>query len=57
MIQTQENGKNSHFRPNLGSLDPNSGCQTQAYGKLRPELDIMVNYHHVQYKKKLMIQS
>ena len=24
---------------------------------LRQSLDVMVSYHHVQYKKKLMIQS
>ena len=27
MMQTQENGKKSHFRPDLGWLGPNSGCQ------------------------------
>ena len=25
--QTQENGKETHFRPDLGTLDPNSGRQ------------------------------
>ena len=27
MIQTQENGKKPHFKPDLGPLVPNSGCQ------------------------------
>ena len=27
MIQTQENGENSYFRPELGLLGPNSGRQ------------------------------
>ena len=27
MIQTKENGKKPHFRPNSGSLGPNSACQ------------------------------
>ena len=27
MIQTHENGEKSHFGPDLGPLDPNSGGQ------------------------------
>ena len=27
MVQIQENGKKPHFRSDLGSLNPNSGCQ------------------------------
>ena len=27
MIQTHENGEKPHFGPDLGHLDPNSGCQ------------------------------
>ena len=58
MIQTQENDKEPHFGPNLGSLDPNSSHQF-FFSKiwLCQSLDIMVSSHHVQYQKKLMIQS
>ena len=34
-----------HFGPDLGMLG------------LRQSLDIMISYYHVQYQKKLMIQS
>ena len=57
MIQTQENGEKPHFGPDLGLLVPNSGRQFFSKFWLRQSLDIIVNYHHVQYQKKLMIQS
>ena len=41
MIQTKKIAKKSHFGSDLGPLRQIS----------------MVNYHHVQYQKKLMIQS
>ena len=55
MNQIWENGK----RPSSGpKIDPNSGGQI-FFSKiwLCQSLDIMVRYHHVQYQKKLMIQS
>ena len=50
-----ENGKKPSFIPNFG---PNSSRQN-VFSKiwLRQSLNIMVSYHHVQYQKKLMIQS
>ena len=61
MTQTQENGEKPCFGSDLGSLDPNSDYHFLFYffSKiwLRQSLDIMVSYHHVQYQKKLMIQS
>ena len=53
MIQTQENGVKSHF----GLLDPKSGRIFFSKIWLRQSLNIMVTYYHVQYQKKLMIQS
>ena len=55
MNQTWENGKKPSFEPNFG---PNSGCQI-FFSKiwLRQSLEIMASYHHVQYQKKLRIQS
>ena len=57
-IQTQENGKKPHFGPTLAPLGLNLGSQF-FFAKiwLRQSLDIMVSHHHVQYQKKLMIQS
>ena len=55
MIQTQENGEKSHFGPNSGPLGPNSRRQKKNFFSkmwLRESLDIMLNYHHVQYQKK-----
>ena len=50
-----------HFGPDLCPLDPNSGSQFFFFLKkkilLHQSLDIMVSYQHVQYQKKLMIQS
>ena len=58
MIQTQQNGKKPHFGPDLGPLDPKSGLEI-FFSKiwLRQSLYILVSYHHMQYQKKLMIQS
>ena len=42
----------------LAHFGPNSGCQN-FFSKiwLCHSLDVMFSYHHVQYQKKLMIQS
>ena len=45
MIQTQENDDKPHFGPNLSSSGPNPGRHW-----LHQSPDIMVSYHHVQYK-------
>ena len=42
MIQTQENGKKAHFRPNLGSLGPNLGRQIFFFKILAPSV---ARYH------------
>ena len=58
MIQTQENGKKPHFGPDLVPFNPSSGRQFFSQKIwLRHSVDIMVRYQHVQYQKKLMIQS
>ena len=46
------------FGPNFGPFGPNS-CRQSFLPKiwLCQSLDIIVSYHHVQYQKKLMIQS
>ena len=54
IIQTQENGEKPNFGPDLGVLGLKSGRQTSF---LRQSLDVIVNYHHVQHQKNLMIQS
>ena len=58
MNKTWENGKKTSFGPDFGL---NSGCQFFFFffSKiwLRQSLDVMVSYYHVQYQKKLMIQS
>ena len=58
MKQTGKNDKKPSFGSNFGQLGPNSGGQNFLY-KIWPQqsLDIMVSYHHVQYQKKLMLQS
>ena len=58
MIQTKENGKKTHFGPDLGLLGSKSSLKI-FFSKiwLRQSLDFMVSYHHEQYQKKLMIQS
>ena len=52
MSLTWENGKKSTFEPDFGAFGPNSGHQF-FFSKiwLRQLLNIMVNYHHVQYQK------
>ena len=61
MIQTQEKSKKLHFGPDLGPLVSNLGRQFKKKKRkkfwLHQSLDIMINFHHVQYQKKLMIQS
>ena len=57
---TEENSKKPIFGPILVHLAQNSGHQFFfLFSKiwLRQSLDIMVNYHHVQSQKQLMIQS
>ena len=57
MIQTQENGKKPHFGPDLGPLGPNLSHEVY-FSKIWLGYGLnMVSYHHVQYQKKLMIQS
>ena len=58
MNQTWENDKKPSFRPGFGPFGPNSGCHfflSKIW--LHQSLDAMVSYHHVQYQKKLVIQS
>ena len=60
MNQTWENSKKPSFGPDFGPFGPNLGHQSPPpKKKMWPcqSLDIMVSYHHVQYQKKLMIQS
>ena len=52
MIQTQEDGENPHFGPDLDLLRPNSGHEIFSKIWLCQSLDIMISYHYVQYKKK-----
>ena len=58
MNQTWENGKTSSFGSGFVPFGPNLGCQF-FFSKiwLPQSLDVMVSYHHVQYQKKIMIQS
>ena len=51
MTQTQDNVKKPHFRSELGLLGLSSGCHFFKIW-LPQLLDIMVNFHHVQYQKK-----
>ena len=57
--KTWKNDKKPSFRTNFGPFDTNSGRQKTFFSKiwLFQSLYIMVSYHHVQYQKKLMIQS
>ena len=60
MNQTWENGKKPSVGSGFGPFGPNLGYQFFFFFSkiwLRQSLDIMVSYHHVQYQKKLMIQS
>ena len=53
---TQQNGEKPHFVFDLGSLDPNSGRQNfLSKIWLFQSLDVIVSYHCVKHKKKLMI--
>ena len=54
----QTYGDKPSFGPDFGPFSPNSGRKI-FFSKiwLRQSLDIIVSYHHVQYQKKLMIQS
>ena len=58
MNQSWENNKKPSFGPNFFPFGPNLGHQI-FFSKIRlnQSVDIMVSYHHVQYQKKLMIQS
>ena len=55
---TLKNGKKPSFGSDFDPFDPYS-CRQFFFKKiwLLQSLDIMVSYHHVQYQKKLMIQS
>ena len=63
MKQTWENCKKPSFKPDFGPFGPNLGPNFIYlfffFSKiwLRQSLDIIVSYHHVQYQKKIMIQS
>ena len=55
MKQTWKNGEKLSWGP----FSLNSGCHFFLFLKIwfRQSLEIIVSYHHVQYQKKLMIQS
>ena len=53
--QTWENDKKPNFRSNFGLYFDHQILFSKI--SLRQSLDIMVSYHHVQYQKKLIIQS
>ena len=57
MSQTLENGKKTSFRHNFGPFGSGSPVFFFSNIWLCQSLDIMVRYHHVQYQKKLIIQS
>ena len=59
MNQTWENNKKPSFGADFCPFRPNLGHQFFFFSKiwLHQSVDIMVSYHHVQYQKKLMIQS
>ena len=56
MVQNQANGEKLHYRPNLGPLNRNSGCQFFFFFFLeiwlRQSIDIMIRYQRVKYQKK-----
>ena len=58
VMQTQKNCKKPHLGPDLWLLGPRLDLKF-FFSKIRlcQSLDIMVTYHHVQYQKKLIIQS
>ena len=59
MNQIWENGKKNSFGPNFDPFWPKFGPPNSFFIKIwcGHSLDIIVSYHHVQYQKKLMIQS
>ena len=61
MNQTWENGKKTSFASDSGYFaqirDANFSFFKKKKMRLRHSLDIVVIYRHVQYQKKLMIQS
>ena len=57
-MQLEKMAKKPCFRPDFGPFGPNSSCQFFSPKTwLCQSLNVMVSYHHVQYQKKLMIQS
>ena len=57
-MQLEKMAKKPCFRPDFGPFGPNSSCQFFSPKIwLCQSLNVMVSYHHVQYQKKLMIQS
>ena len=56
MIQTQENGKKSHFVPDLGPLGPNSDRQN-FFIELVRQLDIVPSYHPLKCEEKRINQT
>ena len=58
MNKTWENSKKPSLEPNFDPFGQNL-CHQIFFSKiwLRQSLDIMVSYHHLQYQKKLVIQS
>ena len=57
LIQTHKNDEKPHFWTNLGPLAQIQVAFFFPKISLCQLLDIVVSYHHVQYQKKLMIQS
>ena len=53
--QIWENGRKPSFGPNFGPKFGLLNFLSKIW--LRQSLDVMVSYHHIQYQKKLMIQS
>ena len=56
MIQTQENGKKSHFVPDLGPLGPNSDRQN-FFIELVRQLDFVPSYHPMKCEEKRINQT
>ena len=60
MNQTLENGKKPNFRPDFGLFGPNLGPQLFFFFckfYLYQYLDILLSYHPIQFKGKLMNQT
>ena len=49
--------KSPSLVPDFGSFDPIQAANFFYKNLARQSLDVMVSYHHVQYQRKLMIQS